>query len=157
MVKPKKMKPEIIFRGQMWENGVWVEGDLIDCGKWKYIAEQRDNNSPFEPEKWVKSISPDTVGLFTNKLDIEGQRLWPGDIVWIGAPEMGWASNGSGQPAEYVIMNDGTDFILVRKEQKLVWGRLTRVDELGWVIRKTGNHIYNDDGFMNWWKNRQNQ
>ena len=69
---------EILFRGKSKGNGKWVEGNLLtDKGGNASIAliMEPARNSVLEP------VIPETVGQYTGVDDINGNKIFDGDIV----------------------------------------------------------------------------
>ena len=86
-VKTKEMKREILFRGARMEDGKFVYGSLV------FVKEndKSENELPhivisYGPDTfdWFE-VDPETVGQYTGIDDIEGEKIFEGDIFKIGA------------------------------------------------------------------------
>jgi hypothetical protein len=81
---------KIIFRGKRTDNGKWVYGDLLhsdDCGL--YICPEfghvrgpfKKVEFPFMGNVCVYEVDPKTVGQYVGRDDINGIRIYTGDII----------------------------------------------------------------------------
>lgn len=62
---------EIIFRGKGRDDGKWYEGDLGTVAHKRFIDDGKHN----------ARVIPEAVGQFTGLTDINGKRIFEGDIV----------------------------------------------------------------------------
>lgn len=80
------MNREIVFRGKRTDTGEWVYGYYYAECENTYIVENRQaesmtkRNIPFLVEE-------DTVGQYTGIKDIDGKKIWEGDIVRYNNPD----------------------------------------------------------------------
>ena len=62
---------EILFRGKREDNQKWIEGDILHVGETICIGGKRVP---------IKSVDPSTVGQYTGLNDMDGKRIFEGDI-----------------------------------------------------------------------------
>lgn len=79
------MKREILFRGKRVDNGKWVFGFIVINNDGKHYIKDTDynvNNGKIDliPEEVV----PETVGQFTGRIDLDGNKIFEDDIVLHG-------------------------------------------------------------------------
>jgi len=119
------MKREILFRGQRFDNGEWVEGYVIEhFGKSERIfcidmAKRFDRDGDSLD---VFRVDPDTIGQFTGLTDINGFKEFEDDkvkVTWV-TPSTGgylqsddaWCENEAICTIKYV----GNRFVYVRSD-----------------------------------------
>lgn len=71
---------EILFRGKRVDNGEWIYGGYAKCNNREYILPDID----LIGKEWVfKNIEviPESVSQFTGFTDINGKKVFEGDIV----------------------------------------------------------------------------
>jgi uncharacterized phage protein (TIGR01671 family) len=82
---------DIIFRGKRKDNGDWVEGWLLGnpdsaggvfiVTYYQYILDLKGERYIVAPKTMEEfEVIPKTVGMFTNRLDKNGVRIFEGDI-----------------------------------------------------------------------------
>ena len=78
---------EILFRGKRVDNGEWIEGYLLNA---KWYLDDSPQTMIFPPNATVypgseisywEDVIPETVDQFTELLDIEGHKIFEGDIM----------------------------------------------------------------------------
>lgn len=70
----------IKFKGKSVDSSEWIEGYYYkECDN-TYIIEDRQKNSMLNRNGAVL-VDPDTVCQFTGMKDIEGNKVWEGDIL----------------------------------------------------------------------------
>lgn len=125
------MNRKILFRGLRADGQGWVYGDLVQYGKYKSIRVLEANeDNPF-PEHIVL---PESVGQFNSLY-----KCFEGDILNIGINESQLVVNDKGEPVKYEVRFDGCEYTLYRDDFALNWGRLRRLDEIGWFYMVIGN------------------
>lgn len=134
---------EILFKAITVGGNKWVEGSLFESHPEHHSPNVCIATTEFHPvgygsRTWYDVI-PETVCQFTGLLDKNGNKIWEGDLLSIGSNEFGFITNGVGETVKYEVRFQGCDYVLYRKDVKLIWGRLSRLDELNWNCQIVGN------------------
>lgn len=119
---------EILFRGKRVDNGEWVYGDLNHCvivGK-THICKVEENLSTT-----VHEVIPKTVGQYIGREDVNGQKVFEGDIVELeGDDDVYYIVSWFDEDVQYVL--DGEDEMIA-------------FDCVSWDINVVGNIFDNPD------------
>lgn len=116
---------------RVWDS---VDKEITEFEKIRILPHEKNLCHIFEDDRycWLQ---------FTGVSDESGVEIYKGDILEIGYNNL--ISNGKGDTVKYEVRVEGCDFILYRPDLKLIWGRLSRLEELGWKCRVVGNIFKN--------------
>lgn len=83
---------------------------------------------------------------FTCLQDKNGKDIYEGDYLnMIPNDALGFITTIKNKVVKYEVRIERCDFILYRTDIKLNWGRLSRVEEMGWNCEVIGNIYENQD------------
>ncbi len=123
-----------------------LKDDMSDCsfvyGELVYdaIGQPRITHKDFSGKGLqFNTCIKETEGQFTGIKDIKGNDVFEGDLLGIGDSIFGFITNQVNETVYYEVKVDGCDYILYRNDIKLTWGRLSRLDEMGWNCTVLGN------------------
>jgi uncharacterized phage protein (TIGR01671 family) len=96
------------------------------------------------PELWDNTMPSNwkdhyILEQFTGITDKNGKEIYEGDLLNIGASAFGFVKNEDDENVQYEVRVVGCDYILYRTDLKLIWGKLSRVEKLGWECQVAGN------------------
>lgn len=123
-----KMNREIKFRA--WDN--------VDYMSSPFILQDVQSRK-------IEFTSDCVVMQFTGLNDIKGNEVCEGDLLGIGDSTFGFITNQDNETVYYEVKTEGCDYILYRNDIQLTWGRLSRVEELGWNCTILGNIYQNPE------------
>lgn len=136
---------EILFRGQPRFENRWIYGSYVKIGDNHMIIDE--SNHSLIGICYFGCI-PETICQYTNKNDMDGQKIFLGDKLNIGPKDFGFITDGKEKPAIYEVKSEGCDYILYRPDLNLTWGRLSRLDKIGWDCKVVGN-IFDNPELLN--------
>ena len=100
------MNREPLFRGQRVDCDEWVYGYLVKMWGVLHIIDKDNENAAY-------MVEPETVGEFTNLIDMNGNKIFEGDIVKCYSLEYGYINKAvyyNEDKARFVLSSLGTDY-----------------------------------------------
>lgn len=116
---------EYLFRGKRTDNGEWVEGTYLHLNVGKdYICDGTVWIGTLQPCKY--EVDPETVEQYTGFLDMNGKRIFEGDIVGVD----GKFYEVLIEKGCWMIAADGGDFLATNNDEIEVIGNIHDNKEL---------------------------
>lgn len=82
---------------------------------------------------------------FTGMKDKDGKEIYEGDILVIGAPKFGYLRNLNNEYIKYQVIFQRCEYMLSRTGNGVIWGRLSRIQELIYECQIVGNIYENPE------------
>lgn len=79
------------------------------------------------------------VMQFTGIKDRDDNEIYEGDYLNIGSPQFGYFQNDKGNDVKYQIVFERCEYILFRPDINLIWGKLSRIEEMNYECKIDGN------------------
>lgn len=92
---------EILFRGKRTDNGEWVQG--YPC-RYGWIGKEKDYIIPdYASALYTAEVDPETIGQYTGLTDMNGNKIFDGDIVWSDYEEERGVVQWDDDTAKFII------------------------------------------------------